>query len=254
VQGIKLVPPHVLVVAGPVVALFPIPAFERVKHLCGEAPRLPARQIHRFDARAHMLMGDFIGVAQNPAVASSLSTSAASPPVTILTSRARIVLQPDTMIDGSDSEAYLLPPMVSRLRSWTHRAAKPIVVGPGGTRGVWIQRPTGIRPRLIAWTAARGADADGENEHEPDQPMKNQDDQSEADTEGVTPETGMWPRSGAGVDAVTQGWNSLPHGCARKVDLHPVRVEDVKRIAFDDGTGRTCLGMRNGEVHVLDFA
>ena len=204
-----------------------------------------------------MLMGDLISVAQNPAVASSLSASAASPPITILTSGARIVLQPDTMKDGSDSSTYLLPPMVSRLRVWTHRAAKPIVVGSSGTRGVWIQRPAGIRSRLVAWTAARGdnSSVNGNNEeNDSEQAPMRQDGQPEAEAESVTPELGMWPRSGAGMDAVMQGWNSLPRGCARKVDLHPVRVEDVKRIAFDDGTGRTCLGMRNGEVHVLDFA
>jgi hypothetical protein len=255
VQGIKLVPPHVLVVAGPVVALFQIPAFERVKHLCGEALRLQARQIHRFDARAHILMGDFVGIAQNPPLASP--SSFPPQPITILTSRARITLQPDAKEDGYGEALYALPPTVSRLRAWTHRATKPVVVGSSGTRGVWIQRPTGIKPRLIAWTAARDGDTDVEHEEQEPAPKlreEHADMHEVTQAEIVTAETGRWPRSGTGVDGVTQGWNGLPRGRARKVELYPVKVEDVKRIAFDEGTGRTCLGMRNGEVHVLDFA
>ncbi|KAF8588615.1 hypothetical protein K439DRAFT_1658430 [Ramaria rubella] len=262
VQGITLVPPYVLVVAGPVIALFPIPSFERVKHLCGDAPRLPAQQIHRFDTRAYTLMGEYVGVAQNPALTlTPQSLVAASPqPITLLTSRSRITLTPAT--EPGKEALYVLPPTVSRLRAWTHRTSKPAAVGPSGTRGVWIQRPTGIRHRLIAWTAARHTFEEEEQEDkntETTAEALNRIEQIEAaaagpEAESTVMESVRWPRNGADGGMVLQGWNSLPHGRARKVDLYPVKVEDVKRVAFDEGTGRTCLGMRNGEVHVLDFA
>jgi hypothetical protein len=263
VQGIKLVPPYVFVVAGPVIALFPIPPFERVKHLCGDAPRLRARQIHRFDPRAYTLMGEFVGVAQNPALAPNSLSASPPQPITLLTSRTRITLSPEKSFHDEGKEvSYVLPPIVSRLRAWTHRTSKPAVVGPSGTRGVWIQRPTGAKARLIAWTAARDMVPSDEREQgketsvlpREDTAQTEQAEEAGSETDVVAAEVGRWPGNGAAVESVMQGWNGLPRGRARKVDLYPVKVEDVKRVAFDEGTGRTCLGMRNGEVHVLDFA
>lgn len=267
-QGIKLVPPHVLVVAGPVIALFPIPPFECVKHLCGDAPRLRAHQIHRFDARAHTLIGEFVGVAQNSALAPTPLSTSSQQPITLLTSRTRITLSPANRSHSEGKNvSYVLPPTVSRLRAWTHRTSKPAVVGPSGTRGVWIQRPTGVKPRLIAWTAARDpVVSDGQEQEDQEGSAVTPNDNTQTEEASGTTETssevdmaggeefGQWPRNGAAVETVMQGWNDLPRGRARKVDLYPVRIEDVKRVAFDEGTGRTCLGMRNGEVHVLDFA
>lgn len=246
-------------------ALFSIPPFERVKHLCSDAPRLRAHQIYRFDARAHTLMGEFVGVAQSPAIAPCIHFPPPPQPITLLTSRTRITLHPATKCEGKDV-SYVLPPTVSRLRAWTHRTSKPAVVGPSGTRGVWIQRPTGVKARLIAWTAARYTAPSDESEQEKEGcALKHQDaPQTEEDADGAieaglesdvtAAEAGRWPIQGAVVEAIMQGWNGLPRGVARKVDIYPVKVEDVKKVAFDEGTGRTCLGMRNGEVHVLDFA
>jgi len=263
VQGIKLFPPHVLVIAGPVIAFFSIPSFERVKHLCGDAPRLKAAQIHRFDMRPHTLMGDFVGFAQNAAIASE---SPATCPITLLTSRARITLFP-AKSDGEEQEVlYTLPPTISRIRSWTYRTSKPVVIGPSGTRGVWIQRPTGVAPRLIAWTAVREDEEEGIEEpcqdeaqekevvpSEPGQIIREENATEEAERlETRGRRRRHWPPSGE--PEVMQGWTELPCGRARKVDMYPVKIDDVKRIAFDEGTGRICLGMRNGEVHVLDFA
>ena len=266
VQGIKLVPPHVLVIAGPVVVLFQIPPFERVKQLCDDAPRLRAHQIHRFEVHPHTLMGEFVGVAQNAALAPA-SFSASSPqPITLLTSRTRITLYPENAGNKEGKEiSYVLPPTVSRLRAWTHRTSKPAIVGPSGTRGVWIQRPTGAKARLVAWTAAKDPDPFDEREQGKEGCALGKHDVAQTEeTDGAVEvsseagaaavDSGRWPSHGAGVDTIMQGWNDLPRGRARKVDLYPVRIEDVKRVAFDEGTGRTCLGMRNGEVHVLDFA
>jgi hypothetical protein len=129
---------------------------------------------------------------------------------------------------------------------------------------VWIQRPTGVKARLIAWTAARHTAPSDESEqekkgcgHKHHASQTEEPDATvlfETDVAIQAAESGRWPIHGTIVETIMQGWNGLPRGRARKVDLYPVRVEDVKKVAFDEGTGRTCLGMRNGEVHVLDFA
>jgi hypothetical protein len=201
-------------------------------------------------------MGDFIGFSQNPAVVHNTVTPQL---IMLLMSRARVTLLPTNFDVTNESEiTYIMPPTVSRLRAWTHRTAKPSIIGPSGTRGVWIQRPNNVRPRLIAWTAARDTDPEEDNDVQPEQAQEGQTSTSEHTTRDsravAIPVATNWPRDGAPDETVMQGWNALPRGRARKVDMYPVRVEDVKRIAFDEGTGRTCLAMRNGEVHVLDFA
>ncbi|KIJ54058.1 hypothetical protein M422DRAFT_25032 [Sphaerobolus stellatus SS14] len=259
VQGIKLMPPYVIVVAGPVVALFPIPSFDRVKHLCGDAPRLPAQQIHRFDSRVYTLNGEFLSFAQNPAIIPSGNSELQ--PITFLTTRARITLFPSTK--PKNNVSYILPPTVSRVRMFTHRTSKPAVIGPSGTRGIWIQRALGCAPRLIAWTAARD-DFKGDDNADDDSDEQQEQRQTEAENAGsgtteVVIANELVLNAGAVAAAKrsssdVRAWDNLPCGRARKVDMHPVKVEDVKRVAFDEGTGRICLGMRGGEVHVLDFA
>ncbi|KAF8510012.1 hypothetical protein BU17DRAFT_70251 [Hysterangium stoloniferum] len=232
VQGIKLVPPYVAVVAGPVIALFLIPPFERVKHLCGDAPRLRATYIHRFDSRAYALMGEFIGFSQNAAVVRDTVTPQS---ITLLMSRARVAVVPTSLDVKTESEiTYIMPPTVSRLRQWAYWTSKPAIIGP----------------------TARDKDPEEERDVQPEA-HEGQASTSEHTTRdsraAEVSVTTHWPRDGVPDETVMQGWNALPRGRARKVDMYPVKVEEVKRIAFDEGTGRTCLGMRNGEVHVLDF-
>lgn len=261
VQGIKLMPPYVVVVAGPVIAIFDIPPFERVKHLCGDAPRLRARQLHRFDSRAHTLMGEFVGFAQNPPV---VSDSTQMQPISLLTARARITLVSAKPEEDKDKDTiFNLPPAVSRMRAWTHRTAKPAVIGPSGSRGAWIQRPSGCAPRLIAWTAAKDDIREEIFDLGEEGSVKGNSDTirepaaagSTENQENTTarPVSRWHLRHPSNDLAIIQGWNDLPCGHARKVDMYPIKVEDVKRYAFDEGTGRICLGMRNGEVYVLDF-
>ncbi|GJJ13477.1 hypothetical protein Clacol_007731 [Clathrus columnatus] len=255
VQGIKLICPYVMVVASSIIAVFLIPASERVKDLCGDAPRLKPLQIYRFNTRAPVLLGEFVGFCQSSPIFSPSSTLG---PISFLTSRAKVTLVPFIKAEEQNPGPFVMPPSVTRLRAWTHRASKPTILGPSGTRGIWLQRIAGFRSRVIAWTTARdetddlnnppnvegeGRDADTvESEHETRQSAT------------VAPLTMTWSHNDAPDESFTLRWNELPCGKARKVDMYPVKVDTVKSIAFDEGTGRTCLGMSNGEIQVLDFA
>lgn len=253
VQGIKLLHPYVVVVAGSIIAVFNIPATERVKNLCGDAPRLKPIQIYRFNTSAQVLLGDYLGFCQSSPIP-SLSTTPA--PVSFFTSRAKVTLLPATKSEEQDIGPFIMPPYVTRLRAWAHRAAKPVILGPTGTRAIWLQRIAGTRTRLIAWTTARDTKDDASNPTSVEGENRDSDSVvSEHETRHsatVAPITTSWPRNDAPDESFTSGWNELPCGKARKVD--PIKVESVKTMAFDEGTGRICLGTSAGEVQVLDFA
>lgn len=255
VQGIKLLHPYVIVVAGSIIAVFITPVIERVKSLCGDAPRLKPIQIYRFNTSAQVLLGDYLGFCQSSPVPSISTTPA---PVSFFTSRAKVTLLPLIKSEEQDTGPFTMPPYVTRLRAWAHRAAKPVILGPTGTRAIWLQRIAGVQTRLIAWTTARDTKDDASSP--PNVEGENRDaDSVEAEHEtrhsaAVAPITTSWPRNDSPDESFTLGWNELPCGKARKVNMYPIKPETVKTMAFDEGTGRTCLGTSAGEVQVLDFA
>lgn len=245
-----------VIVAGSVIAVFIIPTPERVKHLCGDALNLEPVQIYRFNTSAQMLLGEYVGFCQLSPV---FSPATALEPLSFFTSRAKVTLLPSIKSEDQVSGPFIMPPCVTRLRASAHRVAKPMIMGPSGTRAVWVQRIAGFRSRLIAWTTARDSTYDITNHANVGGEGRDTDAEEAGEHEtrhsaATAPITMTWPRNDVPDESSTLGWNELPCGKARKVDMYPIRAEAIKGVAFDEGTGRTCLGMSNGEIQVLDFA